>query len=131
MRQFSLSAIWFVLSFAATVSAQQGLVQYQDKDDPCARFKMRILVPADRAGVKLRAQKPKDGIDSLIVRNPCPSPEPQFAFELSKRPPAHAANFLTPGSLGLSYATPKSGKKQSAEFPFPQPPTPFDKWLQR
>src|SRR5688500_19468649 len=80
MRHFSLFAISLVLSLGGTVSAQQDLVEYKVKDDPCAHFKMRILVPGNHVDFKRRAEKLKDGIDSKMVWNPCPQPERQFAF---------------------------------------------------
>jgi hypothetical protein len=69
-----------VVSLCGTVSAQQDLVEYKEKDDPCARFKMRILVPGNHVDFKRRAEKLKDGIDYKMVWNPCPQAEPQFAF---------------------------------------------------
>lgn len=63
MRQFSLYAICLVLFLCGTISAQQALVEYKEKDDPCAPFKMRILVPGNHVDFKLRDQKLKAGID--------------------------------------------------------------------
>ena len=122
MRQFSLYAICLVLFFCGTVSAQQALVEYQEKDDPCAPFKMRILVPGNHVDFKRRAEKFKDGIDYKMVWNPCPQPEPQFAFALVE--PA-----LNPRSFGFQFPTVKSEKKKQAEFPFPQHLSPFGKYL--
>ena len=129
MRQFSLHAICLVLSLVGTVSAQQDLVEYKEKDDPCARFKMRILVPGDHVDFKQRAEKLKDAIDYKMIWNPCPQPEPQFAF-VPVPAPDRRGNFLLHRSIGFQFPTAKSGKKQ-AEFPFPQHPSPFDKWLQQ
>ena len=113
MRQFSLFAICLVFFFCGTVSAQQALVEYKEKDDPCAHFKMRILVPGNHVDFKLRARKLKDGIDNKMVWNPCPQPEPQFAFVLVEPAP-------TPRSFGFQFPTVKSGKKKQAEFLFPR-----------
>jgi hypothetical protein len=130
MRQFSLFAICLVLSLCGTVSAQHALVEYKEKDDPCARFKMRILVPGNHADVKLRAHKLKDGIDYKMVWNPCPQPEPQFAFVLNERARDRLGKLPVQQSFGVQMSTAKSGKKKHAEFPFPKHLSPFDKWLQ-
>ena len=129
MRQFSLFAICLMLSLYGTVSAQ-ALVEYMEKDDPCARFKMLILVPGNHVDFKLRAQKLRDGIDYKMVWNPCPLAEPQFAFA-PVPVPDRRGNSLVLRSFGFQFSTAKSGKKQQAEFPFPQHPSPFDKWLQQ
>lgn len=131
MRQFSLCAICLVLSLCGTVSAQQAFVEYKEKDDPCAPFKMRILVPGNHVDFKLRAQKLKDGIDYKMVWNPCPQPEPQFAFALVEPAPKRLGNFLAPRSLGFEFPTVKSGKKKQAEFLFRQHPSPFGKYLRQ
>ena len=119
MRQFSLFAISLVLSLSGTVSAQQDLVEYKEKDDPCAPFKMRILVPGNHVDIKLRAQKPKDGIDQQMVWNPCPQPAPQFAFTLVEPAPHWPGSFLAPRSFGFQFPTVKNGKGKQAQFPFP------------
>lgn len=131
MRQFSIFAICLVVSLCGTVSAQQDLVEYKEKDDPCASFKMRILVPGNHVDFKLRAEKLKDGIDSRMVWNPCPQAEPQFAFAPAVPVPDRRGNFLMQRSLGFRFSIVKSGNKKHAEFPFPQVPSPFDKLLQQ
>ena len=129
MRQFSLYAICLVLSLCGIVPGQKALVEYQEKDDPCALFKMRILVPGN-VDFKLHAQKPRDGIDYRMVWNPCPQPESQFAFALVEPAPKRLGDFLAPRSPGFQFPTASSGEKKQAEFPFPQHPSPFDKYLQ-
>ena len=131
MRQFSLCALCLGLCLCGTASAQHPLVVYKDKDDPCASFKMRILVPDNHVDFKLRAQKLTDGIDSRMVWNPCPQPEPQVAFAPAVPAPDRRGNFLMQRSFGFLFPTVKSGTKKHAEFPFPQLPSPFDKWLQQ
>jgi hypothetical protein len=118
MRQFLLCAICLALCLCGTVSAQHGLVEYKESDDPCAGFKMRILVPGNHVDVKRRAQNLKDGIDYKMVWNPCPQAESQFAFALSERT----------RDQPQVWTTVKSGKKKPARFTFPQHPSPFDKW---
>jgi len=61
MRQFSLYAICLLITLYGTVSAQQDLVEYKEKDDLCARFKMRILVPGNHEDFKTRGENLKDG----------------------------------------------------------------------
>ena len=122
MRQFSLYAVCLVLFFCGTVSAQQHLVEYNDKNDPCASFKMRILVPDNHVDFKLRAQKLKGGIDPRMVWNPCHQPGP-LGVALVAPAPARR-------SFGFRFPTVMSGKKKQAEFTFPQHPSPFDKYLQ-
>jgi len=41
-RHLLLSVTFLVLFFAATVVAQESLVEYNNKNDPCDRFKMLI-----------------------------------------------------------------------------------------
>ena len=130
MRQFSLYAICLVVSLCGTVSAQQDLVEYKEKDHPCARFKMRILAPGSHVDFKRSAEKLKYGIDSKMVWNPCAQAEPQFAFAPAVPAPDRRGNFLMQRSFGFQFSTVKSGKKKQAEFTFPQHPSPFDKWLQ-
>jgi hypothetical protein len=124
MRQFSLCEICLVLSLCGTVSAQQALVEHNEKDDPCALFKMRILVPGNDVDFKLKL---KDGIDYKMVWNPCPQPKPQFAFALVEPAPKRLGNFVTPRSFGFQFPTVKSGKKKQAGFLFPQHPSAFGK----
>lgn len=131
MRQLSLYAICLVVTLCGTVSAQQNLVEYKERDDPCARFKMRILVPGDHVDFKLRAEKLKDGIDYKMVWNPCPQAEPQLAFVPAVPEPNRRGNFLMQRSFGFQFSTAKSENKKHAEFPFRQQPSPFDKWLQQ
>jgi hypothetical protein len=131
MRQFSIFAICLVVSLCGTVSAQQDLVEYKEKDDPCASFKMRILVPSDHVDLKRKAEKLKDGIDSRMVWNPCPSSQPQFAFAPAVPVPDRRGSVLMQRSFGFRFSTVKSGNKKQAELPFPQLPSPFDKLLQQ
>jgi hypothetical protein len=80
MQHPSLSVIALVLALSANVSAQQRLVRHNDQDDPCRRFKMRILIPADVVDRELPIKRFAGGIDSKMVWNPCPRPLPQIAF---------------------------------------------------
>jgi len=106
-----------MLCLGGTVSAQQTLVEHKENDDPCAPFKMRILVPDNNIDFKLRAQTLKDGIDYKMVWNPCPQPESQFAFAIVEPTPGQPGNLLAPRSFQFQFLTVKSGKKKQAEFP--------------
>ena len=130
MRQFSLYAICLMVYLCGTVSAQQDLVELKAKDDPCAHFKMRILVPGNHIDFKRQAEKLKDGIDHKMVWNPCPQDEPQFAFAPAVPAPNRQGNFLRLPSFEFPFSTVNSGRKKHAEFPVRQPPSPFDKWRQ-
>ena len=78
MRYFSSSAIVLLLALCGSVSAQQRLVLHNDQDDPCRRFKMRILIPAD-VDHQLPVKRFSGGIDSRMVWNPCSEATPQIA----------------------------------------------------
>src|SRR2546425_8828286 len=81
MRHLSSVAIAFVLASSGSVLAQQQLlIQHNDGNDPCARFKMRILIPADVADHKLPLKEFTGGIDSKMVWNPCAKEGLQLAF---------------------------------------------------
>jgi hypothetical protein len=80
MRHFSFSAIALLLALYGTVSAQQRLVRHNDQDDPCRRFKMRILIPVDVVDHKLPGKRFARGFDSGMVWDPCPKVGPQIAF---------------------------------------------------
>src|SRR5437660_9015027 len=81
MRHFSCLAIAFVLASSGSVLSQQRLlIQHNDANDPCARFKMRILIPAYVADHKLPVKEFTEGNDSKMVWNPCAKERPQLAF---------------------------------------------------
>ena len=71
MRLTSLCAITLALSLCGTAVAQVGtLVRHDTAHDPCKRFKMRVLMPAD-VGTKPRSGSPVGSPDPGIVWNPC------------------------------------------------------------
>ena len=129
VRHFSLYAISLVLSLCGTIAAQQALVEYKDKNDPCGRFKMRILVPAGNADFKLRDKKIEDEIDYKMVWNPCLQPEQQFAFAPLQPAPDRQGNFLVQRSFTFQFPTTKSGQKKQSGFLLPQHSSAFEfKW---
>jgi hypothetical protein len=79
MRLTALCAITLALSLCGTAAAQVGtLVRHDTSNDPCKRFKMRVLMPAD-VSTKQRSENPANSPDPGIVWNPCPVDMIQFA----------------------------------------------------
>ena len=117
MRQFSLCVLFLGLSLCGTVSAQEALVEHQEKDDPCAPFKMRILVPGNHLDFR---RKPTDELDYKMVWNPCPQAKPQFVFALVEPPPQRLGDSLTRRSVGFQFPKVTNRKRLQAEFRFPQ-----------
>jgi hypothetical protein len=71
MRLTSLCAITLALSLCGTAVAQVGtLVKHDTANDPCKKFKMRVLMPAD-VSPKSRSESPVGSTDSGIIWNPC------------------------------------------------------------
>jgi hypothetical protein len=120
-RHLSLPVIFLVLFMVGTVAAQESLVENKDKNDPCNRFKMRILMPVDKADHRLATKWIEDGIDYKMVWNPCPRIEPQFAFVPLQRAPGWTFRFQSPMT--------NSGPKNRSEFQFAESPAAFKfKW---
>jgi hypothetical protein len=70
---------FLALSLCGTAVAQVGtLVKHDTTRDPCKKFKMRVLMPAD-VGTKPRLESPVGAPDAGIVWNPCRSDVQQFA----------------------------------------------------
>jgi len=70
MRHFSLSTIALIALCVGVAGQQTQLVQHDDKNDPCGRFKMHILVPAD-VDHEIATKTFTGGIDAGMVWNPC------------------------------------------------------------
>jgi hypothetical protein len=71
MRLTRLSTITLALSLCGTAAAQVGtLVRHDTANDPCGKFKMRVLMPAD-VSPKPRSESPVGAPDPRIVWNPC------------------------------------------------------------
>jgi hypothetical protein len=71
MRLTRLSTITLALSLSGTAAAQVGtLVRHDTSNDPCRKFKMRVLMPAD-VSPKPRSESPVGAPDPGIVWNPC------------------------------------------------------------
>jgi hypothetical protein len=79
MRLTLLFAITLALSLCCTAAAQVGtLVKHDTSNDPCKKFKMRVLMPAD-VGTKPRLESPVVSPDPRMVWNPCREDIIQFA----------------------------------------------------
>jgi len=63
MRLHLSLTIVFMLFCIGTVAAQDFLDEYKDKNGPCDRFKMRILMPFNNANHTLPLRKAEDGIE--------------------------------------------------------------------
>jgi hypothetical protein len=79
-RYLSLTILFLVLSCTGTVAAQDFLDEYKDENNPCDRFKMRILMPFNNADHTLPIKKTAGGIDHKMIWNPCLQSETQFAY---------------------------------------------------
>src|SRR5215207_5718411 len=79
MRPTRLCVITLALSLCGTAVAQVGtLVKHDTAKDPCKRFKMRVLMPADVSSKSL-LESPVGAPDPGIVWNPCRGDVIQFA----------------------------------------------------
>ena len=124
-RHLSLPVIFLVLFLSGTGAAQESLVEYNDKSDPCARFKIRILMPANNADNKFRTKGMEDGIDPKMVWNPCPRNEPQFAFVPLEPAPGWQGPFLGLRTFRFQSPATKSEPKNRSAFQFAESPAPF------
>ena len=80
MRLIPLCAITLALSLCGTAVAQVGtLIKHDTAHDPCKRFKMRVLMPAD-VGTIPRSENPVGAPDPGIAWNPCREDVIQFAI---------------------------------------------------
>ena len=130
MRLFSLPATALVLAFCGSALAQQGLmVLHDDKNDPCGRFKMRILVPANVDDQILPAKKFTGGIDAGMVWNPCTNGGPQIAMFFSNSAPEETNVLFSKSPFLRQPLTGENGQRKPEEvflgspasvFPFPK-----------
>ena len=130
MRYFSLSAIVLLLTLCGSISAQQRLVLHDDQNDPCRRFKMRILIPPDVVDRQLPVKRFSGGIDSKMVWNPCSEATPQIASVFPKAEPNR--NDLLRPQLPFSFQRGTAEKNpKPTEFVFAPPRFTFPRiWRQ-
>jgi len=129
MRLLSLSATALVLALCGNIAAQQGLlVQHNDQDDPCGRFKMRILIPANVDDGILPAKKFSGGIDPGMVWNPCANGAPQIAMLIYSPAPDGTNVLLSKPPFLRQPSTGENGQKPQEVFlGSPASPFPFPK----
>ena len=65
--------------FTVTPLMAQQLVREDDRNNPCRRFKMIVLVPVDVPTRGMPVISADTAIDPKMVWNPCPSVQPQVA----------------------------------------------------
>jgi hypothetical protein len=106
MRLTPLCAITLALSLCGAAAAQVGtLVKHDTANDPCKKFKMRVLMPA-AASPKTRSESPVGSPDPGIAWNPCRGDVIQIA------------------GTGLIILTPEQGMLPAVPSFELQPPTP-------
>ena len=113
MRDFSLFTVAFVLVFGGTAFTQARLVRHDDQNDPCRRYKMRILIPANGVDHELPLKRFEGGVDSRMVWDPCAAGPQQIAS-------APVIQGLKPRTLLLQPET-SAKQRQPAAFLLPPP----------
>lgn len=127
----SLSLVFLVL-FCGSVAAQDFLNEYRDKNDPCDRFKMRILTPFNNADHTLPIKKTGSGIDHKIIWNPCPPNEPQVAYVPFQPALDWQRNFSVQRTSRFWAFITNIGAKNPSEFSSTEFPAAFRfKWLHK
>jgi hypothetical protein len=120
MSQFQLGAAALALVLCGQAAAQQaGLADRDDRDDPCRRFKMRVLVPAE---VDPGLRRPAPDIDPGIVRNPCPRGVPQLGLAPPVRAPEGGGGALSLPPVSFTLPSESRRGKSLPGDPFSPPP---------
>ena len=123
MRHSWLHATALTLSLCACAAAQQGLlVRQDDSGDPCRRFKMRVLMPAEPADQRPRPKGTAEGLDQKMVWNPCRADEPQLVLVQ----PAGGNDFFAPPRLMLEAAPAFGERGVPSDSRRPRPARGFD-----
>jgi hypothetical protein len=106
-RSYLLTILLMLFLYGDAAAQQNFLVVHDDKNDPCRRFKMRILTPVGLASFNPSAKKPVGAVDyKMRVWNPCQQDEPQIALL--------TPSSTTPDKGGLIF----SPKPSKVRFPF-------------
>jgi hypothetical protein len=120
-----LCAITLALSLCGTAAAQVGtLVRHDTANDPCKKFKMRVLMPAD-VSTKPRSESPVGSPDAGMVWNPCPEDVIQFAgVQVIIPTPGQDALPAVPSlpSFKLQPPTPRSERRPFWAYSYSLPP---------
>ena len=131
MGRLWLHAIVITSALCGAAAAQgTALVEYDDRDDPCRRFKMRVLVPADLPAENLRVKKPAADIDPKMVRDPCRQDEPQLASAPPAPRPYEQGGLLLPPAFQLRFPFEEGGRREPSE-PLPSELSPVFKYMRR
>jgi len=128
-RYLSLTILFLVLSCTGTVAAQDFLDEYKLENNPCDRFKMRILMPFNNADHTLPIKKTAGGIDHKMIWNPCLQSEPQFAYVPLQLAPDWQRNLSAQPTSRFWTVITNIGAKNQSEFSSTQFPAEFRfKW---
>ena len=131
MRRLWLYAIVIASALYGTAAAQgTALVEYDDRDDPCRRFKMRVLVPADLPADSPRVKKPAADVDPGMVRDPCRQDEPQLASAPPAPRPPERGGSLPPPAFRLRFPFEEGGRR-GPSGPLPSELAPGFKYMRR
>lgn len=126
MRRLLLLAAVLTLSVCSTTAAQQStLTERDDRDDPCRRFKMRILEPADGVDYKMRgpALTAEPTLDPKMVLNPCPRAEAPLALAPNTPTPYGARRSLAIRRFRYVPQFGLGGREQSSDILQPKLPS--------
>jgi hypothetical protein len=112
----TVSLIFFLYGSAA--AQQSFLVVHDDKNDPCRRFKMRVLVPVGLNSFNPSEKKSLGAIDYKIrVWNPCFQNEPQIALSMpSPTIPDVRTSIFSRKGLRVRFPFLEDGQKKSVGF---------------
>ena len=125
----SLTIVFLVLFCIRTAAAQNFLAEYKNKNDPCARFKMRILMPFNNANHTSPIKKTEVGMDHKMIWNPCPQNEPQIAYVPLQMAPDWQRNFSVQRTSRFWSLITNIGAKNQSEFSSTEFPAEFRfKW---
>lgn len=117
-----------LLSCSSAVAQQSFLVVQDDRNEPCRRFKMRVLVPVGLDGLNPQAKRAVETVDyKMRVWNPCYQNEPQFALLTpSSAKPDTRASIFSPKSSKVPFPVFESSQKKPVDFFQPKPSWSWD-----
>ena len=125
----SLTIVFLMLFCFRIVAAQDFLDEYKDENNPCDRFKMRILMPFNNADHTLPIKKTAGGSDHKMIWNPCLQSEPQFAYVPLQLAPDWQRNLSAQPTSRFWTVITNIGAQNQSEFSSTQFPAEFRfKW---